>query len=97
MPLVAADELDDVGELHVDDVDELAVLALADADDLVFGLQASVLVGRAAGNDLADDRVIPSSDCSDAPIPSNFRRMAILKLSSVARSTCSWCADRTPW
>ena len=54
---LAADLLHDVVELHVDDVFHRAARALADADDLVFGLQAAVLVGRAARDDVLHDRV----------------------------------------
>ena len=55
-PARPADVADHVVELLLDQVDLLAVLLL-DADDLVFGLEPAVLVGRHAGDDLGDDRV----------------------------------------
>ena len=54
---LAADQLHDVVELHVDHVDHLALVVLADADDLVLDLEPAVLVGGAAGDDLLDHRV----------------------------------------
>ena len=47
MPRLAADQLDHVVELHVDHVDHLAALALADADDLVFELQDGLSLSAA--------------------------------------------------
>ena len=53
----AADQFDDVAELHIDHVDHLALAFLPHADDLVLDLQPAVLVGGAVGDDLLDDRV----------------------------------------
>ena len=66
--------------MHVDD---RAVVALADADDAIVGLQAAVLRGRAAGDDLLDDRVAVGA-FSAAPMPSRFSRIWISKFSSVS-------------
>ena len=54
---LAADLLHDVVELHVDDVFHRAAGAFADADDLVLRLEAAVLVGGAAGDDVLHDGV----------------------------------------
>ena len=54
---LAADQLDDLVEPHVDDVDEVALFPLPHADDPVLGLEAAIAVGRAAGHDLGDARV----------------------------------------
>ena len=54
-PWFAADLHHDVIELHVGDVDHLAVRALGDAGDDVVDLEAAVLIGGAAGDDVTDD------------------------------------------
>ena len=54
---LAADEFHNVADLHVDHVGQVSLLALPHADHLVVFLQAAVLVGRPALDDLLDDRV----------------------------------------
>ncbi len=51
---LTADEVDDVGKLHFDDIFEIAFLALGDADDAVFYFQLPVLEGRSADDEALD-------------------------------------------
>ena len=53
----AADQFHDVIQLHIDHVNKLALLALADADHSIARLELAVLIGRATGNELVNDRV----------------------------------------
>ena len=46
-----------VVEFHIEDIHHGAVGSLSDADNRVTGLELSMAIGRAAGNDLAHDRV----------------------------------------
>jgi dihydroorotate dehydrogenase len=43
-----------VFELHLEDIDHLAVFALTDADDLIVGLEFPGPLGRASGDDAAN-------------------------------------------
>ena len=56
VPLRTANFANHVVELLLDQVDDLAVF-LFDANDLVFGLEPPVTVGRHLRNDLGDNRV----------------------------------------
>ncbi len=90
--LGAADQLDHVAQLHVDDVHELAV-ALGDGDDLVLGLEAAVLGRGAAGDDLGHDGVCRSPSAARR----RCRRGAAAWRSRNRRAspaTCRWNADR---
>ncbi len=51
---LAADEVDDVGELHFDDVDEFTVRALGHPDDAVAHLELAHLEGRTADDETLD-------------------------------------------
>ena len=48
---------DDVVQLHIDDIEHFAAFALAHANHSVTRFELAVLLGRATGNQLVDNRV----------------------------------------
>ena len=54
---LAANELHDIGELHVQQVHEVLGVPLGHRENLILRLQPSIARRRAAGNDLVDHRV----------------------------------------
>ena len=91
---LAANHLDDVVELHIDDIDEIAFVALADADNPVACLELAVLIRRAAGDQLVDHRIAIvdlqlSADAFQMQTSSRYRN------SSTTPGPCRCCAGRS--
>ncbi len=79
--LGAADQVDDVVDTPADDIDHLAVVALADCRDAVSGLEPPVLFGGTAGHDTGNQGVLVLSaeQCADALERQLHRDLEILR------------------
>ena len=80
-PALAANLIDDVGELHIDDVFHGSAFALADADNLIFDFQLALLLRRAPLHNPLNDRiaVVPLQRRADSlEIQSHHNRKVLI-------------------